>query len=256
MPIRFRCVAVFGVVTLVGASAFAQREKKVPSYYGPQPAVENVDLTMYSRIREEGFKHSHVMEFGAALADGIGPRLTGSPNMAKANAWTRDTLTAIGLSNAHLEDWGEFGMGWQQINTWARMVSPDPEPLWLQAAPWSPATNGAVKGEVVYVDLATAKLDELKGKLAGKIVLLGATRTTPDLTEPLFKRYTDAELAEMEMYPTGERRAGAPDYTAMLAERRRIAALRKEACERRRSGDYHTEPRLTRWWRNGNHLRR
>ncbi len=82
------------------------------------------------------------MQFAGALADGIGPRLTGSPNMAKANAWTRDTLSAIGLSNAHLEDWGEFGMGWQQINTWGRMVSPDPEPLWLQAAPWSPATNG------------------------------------------------------------------------------------------------------------------
>ncbi len=108
------------------------------SYYGPQPATENIDQTMYARIRDEGFKHSHVMEFGGALADGIGPRLTGSPNMAKANQWTCDTLTKIGLENAHLEDWGEFGMGWQQINTWARMVSPDPEPLWLQAAPWSP----------------------------------------------------------------------------------------------------------------------
>jgi hypothetical protein len=86
-----------------------------------------------------------------------------------------------------------------------------------------------VKGEVVYVDLGTAKLDELKGKLAGKIVLLGATRTTPDLTEPLFSRYTDAELAEMETYPTGERRAGEPDRAAMLAERRRIAGLRAQA---------------------------
>jgi carboxypeptidase Q len=97
------------------------------------------------RIRDEGFQHGKVMEFAEALADGIGPRLTGSPNMAKANAWTRDTLTAIGLENAHLEDWGEFGMGWQQINTWARMVSPDPEPLWMQAAPWSPATKGPVR---------------------------------------------------------------------------------------------------------------
>ena len=119
--------------------------------------------------------------------------------MAKANAWTRDTLTAIGLENAHLEDWGEFGMGWQQINTWARMVSPDPEPLWMQAAPWSPATKGPVSGEVVYVPLTDAKeLDELKGKLAGKIVLLGAMRPTPDITEPLFTRYTDEELKEME----------------------------------------------------------
>ena len=144
--------------------------------------------------------------------DGIGPRLTGSPNMAKANAWTRDTLTAIGLKNAHLEDWGEFGMGWQQINTWARMVTPDPEPLWLQAAPWSPATKGPVTGEVVYVAAERrADLDKLKGKLAGKIVLLGAMRPTPDITEPLFHRYTDAELKEMESVSDGAARADAPD---------------------------------------------
>ena len=44
--------------------------------------------------------------------DGIGPRLTGSPNLKRANEWTRDQFTAMGCSNAHLEDWGEFGMGW------------------------------------------------------------------------------------------------------------------------------------------------
>src|SRR5580692_350985 len=66
----------------------AATPEATPSYYGPQPATENIDLTMYARIRDEGFKHSHVMEFGGALADGIGPRLTGSPNMAKANQWT------------------------------------------------------------------------------------------------------------------------------------------------------------------------
>jgi hypothetical protein len=204
---------------------------ETPSYYGPQPATENVDLTMYARIREEGFHHSHVMEFGSALSDGIGPRLTGSPNMAKANAWTRDTLTKIGLENAHLEDWGEFGMGWQQINTWARLVSPDPEPLWMQAAPWSPSTNGPVSGEAVYMDLQSEKdLDKFKGKLGGKIVLLGAMRATPDVTEPLFHRYTTAELAEMETYPTGEgRRAGAPNIQQLLAERARLTALRTAA---------------------------
>src|ERR1700688_4076864 len=147
---------------------------------------------MDPRIRGEGFKHSHVMEFAGALSDGIGPRLTGSPNMAKANAWTRDTLTAIGLENAHLEDWGEFGMGWQQINTWVRMVSPDPEPLWAEAAPWSPATNGPVLGEVVYIVLQQpGDIDKYVGKLKGKIVLLGATRPTPDITSSLFSRYSD-----------------------------------------------------------------
>jgi carboxypeptidase Q len=233
-----RCCRMAAIATLVvpvlSLHAADKKSKETvaetPSYYGPQPATENIDLTMYARIREEGFKHSHVMEFGAALADGIGPRLTGSPNMAKANAWTRDTLTKIGLENAHLEDWGDFGMGWQQINTWARIVSPDPEPLWMQAAPWSPATNGPVTGEAVYIELKDAKdLDQYKGKLAGKIVLLGAMRPTPDITEPLFHRYTTEELAEMETYPTDETRPGAPTRQQQLADRARLTALRAAA---------------------------
>ncbi len=220
-------------------TAGAQDKKKhveetpaVPSYYGPQPAREDIDLTMYARIRTEGFTHSKVMQFAGALADGIGPRLTGSPNMAKANAWTRDTLTAIGLENAHLEDWGEFGMGWQQINTWARMVSPDPEPLWMQAAPWSPATKGPVSGEVVYVPLTDEKeLDALKGKLAGKIVLLGALRPTPDITEPLFRRYTDDELAKMKETAVGQdsRRFNGQTLEQFMAARRKAAELKEKA---------------------------
>ncbi len=234
--VRWGC-GTAAIASLAVPSVAADKKTKdtvaeTPSYYGPQPATESIDLTMYARIREEGFKHSHVMEFGGALADGIGPRLTGSPNMAKANAWTRDTLTKIGLENAHLEDWGEFGMGWQQINTWVRMISPDPEPLWAQAAPWSPATNGPVTGEVVYMNVQEmGDLEKYKGTLKGKIVLLGAMRPTPDITEPLFHRYTDAELKEMETYESGGGRytPGSPEFAKYVAERLKMADLRKAA---------------------------
>lgn len=224
------CTAAVASLSLPCVAADKKAPKKepvaeTPSYYGPQPSSENLDLAMYARIREEGLKHSHVMEFADALTNGIGPRLTGSPNMTKANAWTKDTLTKIGLENAHLEDWGEFGMGWQQVNTWGRMVTPDPEPIWLQAAPWSPATNGTLTGAAVYVTVSDAKdLDKFKGKLKGKIVLFGTIRPTPDLTEPLFHRYTTEELAEMETYPTGT-----PNVTQLMTERRRQAELRAEA---------------------------
>ena len=112
------------------------------SYDQPHPATETLDYAMYQRIREEGLDHSHVMEYASALMDGIGPRLTGSPNLKRANEWTRDQFTAMGCANAHLEDWGEFGMGWQQLNTWMRMVSPDTAVFIAQAVPWSPATKG------------------------------------------------------------------------------------------------------------------
>jgi len=137
-----------------------------------QPATESLDLGMYNAIREQGLEHSHVMDYAGGLIDGIGPRLTGSPNMAKANAWTRDQLTKMGCVNAHLEDWGEFGMGWQQLNTWVRMVEPDTAIFVAQATPWSPSSNGPVKAQVVSVVInEDADIAKYKGKLKGAVVI-------------------------------------------------------------------------------------
>ena len=144
-------------------------ETNKPSYELPQPAKENLDYTMYQSIRTEGLTHSHVMEFASALMDGIGPRLTGSPNVKRANEWTRDQFAAMGCSNAHLEDWGEFGMGWQQLNTWTRMTSPDTAVFITQAAPWSPSSNGSVSGQAVWMNVKKEEdLDKYKGKLDGQ----------------------------------------------------------------------------------------
>ena len=186
----------------------------------PQPAVESLDLQVYDRIREEGLLHSHVMEYGSALADDIGPRLTGSPNMAKANAWTRDQLTAMGCANAHLEDWGEFGIGWQQLNTWVRMTSPDTAVFIAQATPWSPSTNGPVTGEAVQVNIQDAKdFDTYKGKLAGKVVLLGEMREVPPVDQPIFSRYTDAQLADLAAYPVTSSAGMTPEMQQRMRAR-------------------------------------
>ena len=49
------------------------------------------------RIRDEGMNHSQVMETLSTLTEVIGPRLTGSPNLKRANEWTRDQLQGWGL---------------------------------------------------------------------------------------------------------------------------------------------------------------
>jgi carboxypeptidase Q len=195
----------------------AEKPKPAPSpapvdpYTEVQPSTESLDMSMYQRIRDEGLNHSHVMEFASALMDGIGPRLTGSPNAKKANEWTRDTLTKIGLENAHLEDWGEFGLGWQQINTWARMVTPDTAVLILQSTPWSPATSGPVTGDVVFVKIETDKdFDQYKGKLAGKVVLYGPMREVPPVDKALFDRNTDQQLQEIAEFPVNGGGGGLP----------------------------------------------
>jgi carboxypeptidase Q len=193
----------------------------VDPYTEIQPATETLDLTAYQRIRDEGFNHSHVMDFATALMDGIGPRLTGSPNLKRANEWTRDTLTKVGLENAHLEDWGEFGLGWQQLNTWARMVTPDTAVLILQATPWSPSTPGPVTGDVVYLNIQSEKdFDNYKGKLGGKVVLFGAMREVPPVDKALFERYTDKELDDLAEFPVTAGAGGlTPEMQARLQAR-------------------------------------
>ena len=190
-------------------------------YAEVQPATEKIDLDTYQRIRDEEMSHSHIMEFGTALMDGIGPRLTGSPNLKKANEWTRDTLTKIGLENAHLEDWGEFGLGWQQLNTWARMTVPDTAVLIVQATPWSPATPGPVTGDVVFVTIQDEKdFDKYKGQLAGKVVLFGAMRDVPPVDKPLFDRYTDKELEDIAQIEVSANAGGlSPEMQARMRTR-------------------------------------
>ena len=227
MPVK--PLRLFAAVLLSAAvfSYAAEKPKPAPPppqadpYAEVQPATESLDLNMYQRIRDEGLNHSHIMEFASALMDGIGPRLTGSPNLKKANEWTRDTLTKIGLENAHLEDWGEFGLGWQQLNTWARMVTPDTAVLIVQATPWSPATAGPVTGDVVFVSIKDEKdLDQYKGKLAGKVVLFGAMREVPPVDKALFDRYSDNDLAEIAEFPVTAGAGGlSPEMQARMRER-------------------------------------
>jgi hypothetical protein len=111
----------------------------------PAWSQESVDLEMISRIRYEGFRNSKVMELASGLMDGIGPRLTGSPNVKRANEWTRDQLTSFGLANAHLESWGPFGRGWSNEFVSARMLTPEISSLIAYAKAWTPGTKGVLK---------------------------------------------------------------------------------------------------------------
>ena len=204
----------------------------VDPYAEVQPATESLDMNMYQRIRDEGLNRSHVMEFATALMDGIGPRLTGSPNLKKANEWTRDTLTKIGLENSHLEDWGEFGLGWQQLNTWARMVTPDTAILIVQATPWSPSTAGPVTGDVVFVSIQDEKdFDKYKGMLAGKVVLYGAMRNVPPVDKPLFERSTEKELDDLAEFPVSANAGGIPPevQARLKARQERLRLIDKVA---------------------------
>jgi carboxypeptidase Q len=186
-----------------------------------QERQEKIDLETISRIRYEGFHNSKVMEYASGLMDSIGERLTGSPNMKRANEWTRDQLTAMGLSDAHLEPWGPFGRGWANQYTNVRMTSPDIAPLLVYAKAWTPGTNGVVTGKCIRINIEKKEdFEKYKGKLAGMIVIFGPDAEVTPITEAPYKRYTDEDLAKTGEYQIpGER---PPFRMSEIARRRQF----------------------------------
>ena len=190
---------------------------------GPQtPAVDPNDPI--ERIKDEGMKRSQVMQTLSYLSDVIGPRLTASPNMKRSNNWTRETLEKWGMQNAHLEPWGPFGRGWTLKRFSAQVTEPQDIPLIAYPKAWSPATSGAVTGDVVYLDAKTeADLEKYKGKLKGAIVLTQPTRELKARFEPLGTRRDEKSLLALADAPApggGPNRGGGGGGFRLTPEQR------------------------------------
>ena len=153
------------------------------------------------RIKDEGMNRSQVMQTLSYLSDVIGPRLTGSPNLKRANEWTRDKLTSWGVENAHLEAWGPFGRGWVLKDFSAEVVAPQTISLIAYPKAWSPDVK-ITNGDVVCVDAKDEnELQRFKGLLRNKIVLTGPMREVKARFEPLGTRVSTKELLELADAP-------------------------------------------------------
>ncbi len=160
------------------------------------------------RIKDEGMNRSQVMQTLSYLSDVIGPRLTNSPNMKRANEWTRDQLTKWGLQNAAAEPWGQFGRGWTLKRFSAQVSEPQAIPLIAYPKAWSPGLSAPLTADVVYIEARTeADLEKFKGKIKGKIVLTAPMRDVPAHFQAQGTRLSEKELLALadapEPRPTG-----------------------------------------------------
>jgi carboxypeptidase Q len=154
------------------------------------------------RIKDEGMNRSQVMQTLSYLTDVIGPRLTASPGMKRANEWTRDQMTKWGMKNPHLEPWGPFGRGWTLKRFSAQVMEPQAIPLIAYPKAWSPGTNGVLNAQVVYVDAKNeAELEKFKGRLKGAIVLTAPMREVKALFQPPATRMDEKDLLTLADAP-------------------------------------------------------
>ncbi|MDT7809201.1 MAG: carboxypeptidase [Acidobacteriota bacterium] len=182
-------------------NATQARQTTTPAATQPQ-AQATPTPDVIERIKDEGLNRSQLMRTLEYLTDVIGPRLTGSPALKRANNWTRDRLNEWGLQNAHLEPWGPFGRGWTLKRFSAEVVEPQAFPLLAYPRAWSPGLDAPLTADVVIVEAKNEEeLQKYKGQLKGKIVLAGTERELKPRFEPTATRLDDKQLLELANAP-------------------------------------------------------
>lgn len=151
---------------LWGAQQSASREQK-------SVLQERLDLAALERIRDEGLNRSQIDAMAQELLDGIGPRLTGSDQLRKAQNWAVERLRGFGLANVSLEPWDSlFGRGWERVSYSGRFLEPYLQPLRAEPQAWSGSTRGTVNCRVVLVQVQdSAELAQFGGKLRDACVM-------------------------------------------------------------------------------------
>ena len=192
------------------------------------------------KIKKEGLSNSKVMDIALHLTDLSGPRLTNSPGFFRAANWAKDELTKMGLTNAALEPWGDFGKGWEQNRCYLAVTTPYYFPIVAIPRAWTGGTPGkkAINEEVMLINVKdSAELyQNYAGKVKGKIIMI----YSPDTLKPSFTpdgaRFTEEELEKMAnaKLDTSRRQGGNFNLPAD-----QLAAMRQRQTLQRQMGDFY-----------------
>ncbi len=147
----------------------------------PPQYPEGVPGQVMKALAEQGQQLANLQE----LCDTIGPRLTGSERLRKAQAWAAAKLRQMGAVNVHEEAY-DFGLAWTRGEARARLLTHNEMPLLVAQQAFTPGLDKPVQGEVMEpADFRMETLQGLKGQLKGKILLRGmGARPIPGAPRP------------------------------------------------------------------------
>lgn len=214
-----RVILAFCIFIIAIANISAQEKEVDPRVTGKTNTVNtvtspvnNLPVSKSSQNNLTTPATSKVMEYAFRLTDWSGPRLTGSPGFLKAANWAKQELTAMGLKNARLEPWGEFGKGWELDKCYLALTKPYYQPIIAYPKAWTGSTPGnrPLKAGIVLVRANdSTELAKYAGKLEGKIVMLWSSARVGPSFSPDASRYSDLQLDSMANkgpdLPRGER---------------------------------------------------
>ena len=204
--------------------------------------VLNAQTEATAKIRKEGLDNSKVMDIAFHLTDVSGPRLTNSPGFFRAANWAKDELTKMGLVNAAIEPWGDFGTGWEQTRCYVAMTAPYYSPMIAIPRAWTGSTpgKGIINNDVILIRAKdSAELyQNYAGKIKDKIVMFYSTDTLRPSFTADGERFTEEQLSKMaNLKPDTTQRTGARNVSpeAMAARRQ------QQALSRQMNGFYNKE---------------
>jgi len=130
-------------------------------------------------IWDQAMENSRIEALAQALLDSIGPRLTGSPGMERAQEWAVRTMASWGI-RARTEEYGTW-LGWDRGPSHIDLMAPRVRSLEGRILAWSPGTEGRpVEGPVVALPemASTADFQAFLPQVRGKYVLVSFPEPT------------------------------------------------------------------------------
>jgi hypothetical protein len=178
----------FVCVVLLGVSA-------------PLSAQTGVDTAGTVAIVRQATEHSEVMKNLQYLGDIIGPRLTGSSAMRRANDWTAERFKSYGLTAA-IEPW-EFGVTWERGVVIARLLAPFQRGVTAHSWAWTAGTEGKpIAGPVVLVNVSSPdSLAVYKDRMKGAWLITGQPANIFNPDGPPMTASDSAELLARRNQP-------------------------------------------------------
>ncbi|HYW30690.1 MAG TPA: M28 family peptidase [Gemmatimonas sp.] len=204
------CVAPFALVTPGASPLHAQPAvrtipkaplatpipaESLPAYVRMSAPTDPV----IARIWDEGMRRSQAAKLSQALLDSIGPRLTASPNMNRAQDWAVAMYKGWGIS-ARKERYGTWN-SWQRGAATVALTAPRFKSLEATMLSWSGNTGGRpVVGDVAVIKpfRSIAEYDAWLLTTRGKIVLASAPQLTCRMKTQVAEFATPATMASLD----------------------------------------------------------
>jgi carboxypeptidase Q len=130
------------------------------------------DSSLLDKIKNVAKHNSAIKEIITNFSDINGPRLLGTSNYYKSAKWARQKLKDFGADTAYFESFDKQYRGWNVKSFNMEMTQPNYMHIIAYPLAYTKSTKGVVSGNVIYLS-NTDSLHTLKGKLKGKILLLG-----------------------------------------------------------------------------------